>query len=63
MMKTASTTTSKPVKVVQLVIPVSVTGPNDLNLFQPVDGASSTQPLFAELCLKLVVYFNSKVRT
>ncbi|KAJ7380517.1 Neurobeachin-like protein 1 [Desmophyllum pertusum] len=35
-------------------------GPNDLNLFQPVDAASSTQLTLNDLALKLVLFYNSK---
>ena len=41
--------------------PALISGPNDLNLFQPVDAASSTQLTLNDLTLKLVLFYNSKV--
>ena len=45
-----------------VVVVVVYSGPNDLNLFQPVDNATSTQLALNDLALKLVLFYNSKVR-
>lgn len=45
----------------KLVCLAFISGPNNLNLFQPVDPASSTQPALNDLSLKLVFFYNSKV--
>ena len=46
----------------KLVYLALISGPNNLNLFQPVDPASSTQSALNDLSLKLVLFYNSKVR-
>ena len=51
-----------PVVVVVVVVVVFYSGPNDLNLFQSVDNATSTQLALNDLALKLVLFYNSKVR-
>ena len=38
-----------------------LSGPNDINLFQPVDAATSMQQALFDLSLKLVLFYNSKV--
>ena len=38
-----------------------LSGPNDINLFQPVDAPTSTQQALFDLSLKLVLFYNSKV--
>ena len=38
-----------------------ISGPNNLNLFQPVDPASSTQSVLNDVSHKLVLFYNSKV--
>ena len=45
----------------KLVYLALISGPNNLNLFQPVDPASSTQSALNDLSLKLVLFYNSKV--
>ena len=45
----------------KLVYLALISGPNNLNLFQPVDPASSTQFVLNDLSLKLVLFYNSKV--
>ena len=45
----------------KLIYLALVSGPNDLNLFQPVDPASCTQSALNDLSLKLVLFYNSKV--
>lgn len=45
----------------ELVYLALISGPNNLNLFQPVDPASSTQSALNDLSLKLVLFYNSKV--
>ena len=49
--------------VFPVVVVVFYSGPNDLNLFQSVDNATSTQLALNDLALKLVLFYNSKVRT
>lgn len=47
----------------KLVYLALISGPNDLNLFQPVDPASSTQSVLNDISHKLVLFYNSKVST
>lgn len=49
------------VNIIMLIMLIMLVGPNDLNVFQPVDAASSTQPALSDLSLKLVLFYNSKV--
>lgn len=49
------------VNIIMLIMLIMLAGPNDLNVFQPVDAASSTQPALSDLSLKLVLFYNSKV--
>ncbi|XP_068687514.1 neurobeachin-like protein 1 [Montipora foliosa] len=44
----------------QHIIALHTAGPNDLNLFQPIDNAASTQLALSDLTLKLVLFYNSK---
>ena len=44
-----------------VVVVVFYSGPNDLNLFQSVDNATSTQLALNDLALKLVLFYNAKV--
>ena len=45
----------------KLVYLALIAGPNNLNLFQPVDPASSTQSVLNDVSHKLVLFYNSKV--
>ena len=40
---------------------LNVLGPNDLNLFQPVDASTSAQLALNDLTPKLVLFYISKV--
>jgi len=47
--------------LLNLVYLALISGPNNLNLFQSVDPASSSQSALNDLSLKLVLFYNSKV--